>query len=143
MCQLNVLTLEMDSRAQASKLGALARGCTYRLAQRPALTHGDLVTFLDTESGRDMCREVLVSLLVTRVFGDEMEVFTTDDEGSVHFGGDDRSSQDPSADRDEAGEGALLVCTTLGQSSPFQQLVLYLYRHPWRLHVSQRIHNSA
>lgn len=36
-----------------------------------------------------MGSEVLVALLVTVVFGDVVEVFTTDDKGTVHLGGDD------------------------------------------------------
>ena len=82
---------------------------TYRLAQRPTLSHRHLITFLDTERRRDVRRQVLMSLLVSRVFGDEVEVFAADDEGTVHFRGDDGAGQDTTADRDEAGEGALLV----------------------------------
>lgn len=43
-----------------------------------------------------MRRQVLVSLLITRVFGDEVEVFSTDDEGTVHFRGHDTAGQDTS-----------------------------------------------
>lgn len=74
------------------------------------MTHGDLITLLDSESWGDVRGKVLVSLLISGVFGDEVEVFTTDHERSVHLGGDDGSSEDPSSDGDEAGEGALLVC---------------------------------
>jgi hypothetical protein len=52
------------------------------LGKRPALANDDLVTGLDTESGRDVCGEVLVALLVTGVLGDEVEVFTADDQGA-------------------------------------------------------------
>lgn len=38
--------------------------------------------------------QVLVSLLVTRVLGDEVEVFSADDEGAVHFCRHDAASQD-------------------------------------------------
>ena len=38
-----------------------------------------------------------------------MEVFTTDDEGSVHFGGNDGASEDTATDRDETGKGTFLV----------------------------------
>lgn len=54
--------------------------------------------------------EVLVSLLVTRVLGDEVEVLSSDNEGSVHLGGNDGAGQDTATDGDEASEGALLVC---------------------------------
>jgi hypothetical protein len=83
---------------------------TYSLAQRSALTNSDLVTLLNTESGGNVRSEVLVSLLVSGVFGDEVEVFSADDEGTVHLGRDDGSGQDTATDGDETGEGALLVC---------------------------------
>ena len=79
-----------------------------------------------------------MSLLVTRVLGDEVKVFTADDQGActalvpiakrflvvlaepcvrsgpgysrtVHLGGHDSSGQDTATDGDHAGEGALLV----------------------------------
>jgi len=83
---------------------------TYSLAERPALADSDLITLLNTESRRDVRREVLVALLVTGVLGDEVEVLAADDDGAVHLGGNDSASQDTAADRDEASEGALLVC---------------------------------
>lgn len=52
------------------------------LGEGPALANDDLVTGLDTESGRDVSGEVLVALLVTGVLGDEVEVFTADDQGA-------------------------------------------------------------
>jgi hypothetical protein len=79
------------------------------LGERPALANDDLVTGLNTESGRDVSGEVLVALLVTGVLGDEVEVFTADDQGAVHLGGHDGAGEDTAADRDHAGEGALLV----------------------------------
>ena len=82
---------------------------TYSLAQRSALANGNLITLLNTESRGDVGSEVLVALLVTRVLGDVVEVFSSDDEGSVHLGRDDGAVQDTAADRDETGEGALLV----------------------------------
>lgn len=82
---------------------------TYSLAERSALANGNLVTLLNTESGRDVGGEVLVSLLVTGVLGDEVEVLSSDNEGSVHLGGNDGAGQDTATDGDGAGEGALLV----------------------------------
>jgi hypothetical protein len=79
------------------------------LAERPALANGNLVTLNDTERGRDVGGEVLVPLLVTSVLGDEVEVFAADDDGTGHLGGDDGTSKDTATDRDETGEGALLV----------------------------------
>ena len=54
-------------------------GQTYSLAERSALANGDLVTLLDTESGRNVGGNVLVALLVTRVLRDEVEVLAADD----------------------------------------------------------------
>lgn len=79
------------------------------LAKGSALANGNLVTLLNTESGRDVGGEVLVSLLVTRVLGDEVEVLSSDNDGSVHLGGNDGAGQDTATDGDGAGEGALLV----------------------------------
>lgn len=53
---------------------------------------------------------VLVSLLVTRVLGDKMEILSSNDDGAVHLGGNDGTGQDTATDRDETGERALLVC---------------------------------
>lgn len=51
-----------------------------------------------------------MTLLVTRVLGDVVEVLAADDQGAVHLGRDDGSGQDTATDGDKAGEGALLVC---------------------------------
>jgi hypothetical protein len=57
-----------------------------------------------------MRSKVLVSLLVSGVFRDEMEIFSADDKGSVHLGGNDSAGQDTTTDGDETSERALLVC---------------------------------
>lgn len=54
--------------------------------------------------------EVLVTALVTGVLGDVVKVLAADDERAVHLGADDGSGEDTAANRDEASEGALLVC---------------------------------
>lgn len=82
---------------------------TYSLAQRSALANGNLVTLLNTEGRGDVGGEVLVSLLVTGVLGNEVEVLAADDDGTVHLGGHDGAGQDTATDGDETGEGALLV----------------------------------
>jgi len=58
----------------------------YSLAERSALANGDLVTLLDTECWGDVCGEVLVALLVTGVFWNEVKVFSANDESAVHLG---------------------------------------------------------
>lgn len=66
--------------------------------------------------------EVLVALLVTGVLGDEVKVLSADNEGTVHLGGNDGTGQDTATDRNEAGEGALLVCRHM----------LAIFRHGFR-----------
>lgn len=56
-----------------------------------------------------MCSEVLVSLLVTGVLGDVVEVFTSDDKGAVHLSGNNGTGQDAATDGNLTGERALLV----------------------------------
>ena len=85
-------------------------GGAYRLAQRPALPHGNRIAFHDTECGRNMRRDVFMALFITAVFGNVVQVVPADDQRAVHLGGDDGASQDTSTDRDEASEGTLLVC---------------------------------
>ena len=57
-----------------------------------------------------MRSKVGVSLLVSSVFGNEVKVFSTDYQGSVHFRRDDGSGKDTATNRDHTGEWALLVC---------------------------------
>jgi hypothetical protein len=54
------------------------------LGEGSALTNHDLVTGFDTESRGDMSSEVLVSLLITRVLGDEVEILSADDQGTCN-----------------------------------------------------------
>ena len=82
---------------------------TYSLGERTALADGNGVTLLNTESGGDVGREVLVASLVTVVLGDVVKVFTADDEGTVHLGGDDLSGEDTATNAHSTGEGALVV----------------------------------
>lgn len=74
------------------------------------MSNGNLITLLNTESWRDVRSQVLVSLLISGVFGDVVEVFAADDDGTVHLGGDDGSGQNTATDGDHTGEGAFLVC---------------------------------
>ena len=89
-------------------IGLRVSGVYCSLARDP-LTNSDGVTLLDSEGGRAVGRQVLVSLLVSSVFGDEVEVFSSDDDGVGHFGRVDDTSEDSASDRDVTGERALLV----------------------------------
>jgi len=79
------------------------------LGKRTALTNSNDVTDLDTESGRAVDSDVLVTLLVPGVLGDEVKVLSSDDDGAGHLGRDDLSGEDTSTDGNETGEGTLLV----------------------------------
>lgn len=79
------------------------------LGKRSALTNSDNITLSDTESGRDVGSKVLVSLLVTVVLLDVVKVFTSDDDGTVHLGGNNGTSKDLTTDGDLTNEGTLLV----------------------------------
>ena len=50
-----------------------------------------------------------MTLLIPRIFFNEVKVFAADDESSVHFGGDDCAGEDTAADGDFAGKRAFLV----------------------------------
>lgn len=56
-----------------------------------------------------MRSKVLVALLVSRIFGDEVKVFAANDESAVHFCGDNSASEDTATNGDFAGERAFLV----------------------------------
>ena len=79
------------------------------LGQRPALPDDGDVPFFNGEGGGALHGNVAVPLLVPVVLGDVVEVVAPDDDGPLHFGGDDDSLEDLAADADVAGEGTLLV----------------------------------
>ncbi len=56
-----------------------------------------------------MSRDVAVALLVPVVLGHIVQVVTSDDDGTLHLGGDDDALEDLAADGDAGGEGALAV----------------------------------
>jgi len=79
------------------------------LAQRSALSDGDDIALFSTERWAHVRGQVGVSLLISGVFGNEVEVLSADDQSSVHLGRDDASGEDTATDRDHTGEWALLV----------------------------------
>lgn len=107
----------------------------HRLREWAALADGDDVAIVDSECWGCVCREVLVSFLITSVFRDKLQVFSSHDyrrmsapfvpnstarsssregirghtNGSCHLGGYDRACQDTSPDGDVADKGTLLV----------------------------------
>lgn len=80
------------------------------LGQGTAFTDSDNITNLDANEGRRaVSSQVLVSLFVTVVLLDVVQVFTADDDGALHLGAHDGTGEDTATDRDVSGEGALLV----------------------------------
>jgi hypothetical protein len=73
------------------------------------LTDDNNITFLDTEGWGDVSGNVLVSLFVSVIFWNIVQVFSSDDDGSVHLGGNNSTSQDLTSDRDVTDEWTLLV----------------------------------
>lgn len=53
--------------------------------------------------------EGLVTLLESVVLLDEMEVITSDDDGSLHLVGDNNTLEDFASDGDVTGEGAFVI----------------------------------
>lgn len=82
---------------------------TYGLAERSALPNCNRIALLDTEGRTDVGGQVRVTLLVSCIFGNEVEVFSADDQGSVHLCGDDGASEDSASNRDHTGEWAFLI----------------------------------
>lgn len=88
---------------------------TDSLGQGTAFTDSDNVTSLDANEGRRaMSSNVLVSLFVTRVLLDVVQVFTAQDDGAFHLGADDGTGKDASTDGNVTSEGALLVNVDTG-----------------------------
>lgn len=79
------------------------------LGQRTALTNGHNITILDFEAGAAMSMNVLVTLLVTLVLGNVVEVIPTHDNGAIHLGRDDKSLEDLTTNGDITSERTLLV----------------------------------
>ena len=79
-----------------------------------------------------------MSLLVSGVLGDEVQVFAADDEGAVHLRADDGAGQDTAADGDHAREGTLLVCKASHISMSEPQICGHpSCRHASFLHIPQ------
>lgn len=73
------------------------------------LTNSDNVTDLDTESWGNVDWDVLVSLFVSVVFWNVVQVVSSDDDGTVHLGGNNGTGQDLTTDRNQTSEWTLLV----------------------------------
>jgi hypothetical protein len=79
------------------------------LGEGTALSDGDDISDSKSESGRAMGGEGLVTLLKSVVLLDEMEVITSDDNGSLHLVGNNNTLEDFASDGDITGEGAFVI----------------------------------
>ena len=92
------------------RVPAISAEVTYRLAQRSALSNGNLITFLHAECRRNMSSQIPMSLFIPGVFGDKMKVFAPDNDCSMHLRRDDGASQNSTTDRDLTSKWAFLIC---------------------------------
>lgn len=75
-----------------------------------ALTDGDDISFVNSlESGGAVSRDVSVSLLVSLILSNIVEIISSDDDSSVHLGADAHSLENTTSDGDVSSEGAFLV----------------------------------
>lgn len=58
------------------------------------MASNDDITFLNGESGGDVDGSVLMSLFESVVFSDEMEIISSDDDGSGHLGGSNNTPKE-------------------------------------------------
>jgi len=77
--------------------------------ERAALPNGHNVTGFNTEARGAVGGNVLVSLLISAIFPDKVEVVSANDNRALHFSGSNHPSENTSTDRNVSGEGALLI----------------------------------
>lgn len=108
---IQIYHLERSEALEASRLGSLNLDDVESdgLGEGTALTNNDGITLRNAESGRDVSSKSLVTLLVTVVLGEEVEVVTTKDNSALHLVRLDNTLEDTTADRDVGSERALLV----------------------------------
>jgi hypothetical protein len=75
--------------------------------------------------------QICVALLISCVLWDEVKVFSADNQGAVHFRGNDFASQDTATDRDHTSEWAFLVCKVTLSASSSTGLHLRHVRELW------------
>lgn len=80
-----------------------------RLGQGTALSNSDNITLLDREARTAVGVNILVTLLITLVLGDVVEVVPANDNCTLHLGGDDKALDNLTTNGNVSGEGALLV----------------------------------
>ncbi len=79
------------------------------LSEGSALSDSDDITFLDSETRRAVSNEVSVSLFISIVLFDIVEIVSSDNDGIFHLVRDDHSSKDFSSNADISSEGTFFV----------------------------------
>ena len=77
--------------------------------ERSAFSDEDDISFFDCESWGAMGWDVSMSLFISIVFGDIVEIISSHNDCSLHFGGDDDTLQDLASNGDVAGEGTFFI----------------------------------
>jgi len=94
----------------ASNLSHLQHIEVHGLGKWSALSNGDVVTNLHIHEGwRHVSGQFGVSLFETVVFFDEVEVVTSDSDGSLHFQGGANAGEDTSSNANITREWAFLI----------------------------------
>jgi hypothetical protein len=78
----------------------------HSLCKSAALANGKNISFLYTESWGAVSCDILVAFFESSELRNEMQVITTDDDGSAHPGRQAHTLQDAATDRHTAGEWA-------------------------------------
>jgi hypothetical protein len=104
----------LKGSAGCRRLDDLENVEAHRLGERAALTDLDGVTDGDTEGGRDVGDNVLVTLLIALVLGEKVKVVTAEHNGALHVRLDDLATHDAATNRHAAGERALFVNKVAG-----------------------------
>mmetsp|Transcript_3150 Transcript_3150/g.6705 ORF Transcript_3150/g.6705 Transcript_3150/m.6705 type:complete len:230 (+) Transcript_3150:406-1095(+) len=79
------------------------------LRQRTTLSNCNDITFLHWESRTAMGMDIFVPLLETTILRNVVKVIPTNDNGALHFGGNNKPLDDLSTDRHISSKGAFLV----------------------------------
>merc|ERR1711973_813242 len=113
--RLNLPTISSRSELLERFLGSNGLGHLQHiesdsLGQGTTLSHGHKVTQVDvTETGRHVCGEGLVSLVIPLVLLDEMKVIPSQHNSSIHLHRFHNSREDTTSDADIPGERTFLI----------------------------------
>lgn len=114
MCIFNVLSLEFAKLFTSTSTSTLLLNLQHiesdSLAQRSALTDSDNVSLLNSNKTRGAVgSQVGVSLFITVVLFDKVQVLSSNDNSSFHLGRLNDTRENATTDADVSGERALFV----------------------------------